>query len=105
MLINLIYCVLLICLVFFILQASIEEEDEERTLCSTSGTPKIEGAAVDRPSSTSSSSSATRRSITPDYFVCTTKEQLQNHINMRAQSPELRHVPIIKLPDQMSDEV
>ncbi|OQV21735.1 hypothetical protein BV898_04313 [Hypsibius exemplaris] len=83
-------------------QASIEEteEDEEQTLCGSGSSKQDDASPVDRRPSTSS-----RRSITPDFFVCSTKEQYLNQINMRAQSPELRHVPIIKLPDQESDEV
>jgi hypothetical protein len=78
-------------------QASIEETEEEEEHILSSGVPAVavgQGDVLTR-----------HRSLTPDFFVCSTKEQLLNHINMRSQSPELRNVPIIKLPDQESDEV
>ncbi|XP_055336918.1 mucin-4-like [Paramacrobiotus metropolitanus] len=41
----------------------------------------------------------------PDFIICSTKEQLTTQISLRSRSPQLRHVPIIKLPDQESEEV
>ena len=41
----------------------------------------------------------------PEVFVCSTAEQFLTHLDLRARSPQLRHVPIIQLPDQESDEV
>jgi hypothetical protein len=76
-------------------QASIEEEEEEHTSTTT----------CNKNNNNMDASSSLNTSPTPDYFVCSTKEELLNQINMRSQSPELRHVPIIKLPDQESDEV
>lgn len=41
----------------------------------------------------------------PGFFICSTKEQVTNRMSQRSRSPQLRHVPIIKLPDQESAEV
>lgn len=104
-------------------QASIEETEEEldasvdstatdvtvvpRVISATGSPEKLSGskslgnvaAEVYRSEGTDSPMNA------PDFFICTTREQVTTRMSMRSRSPKLRHVPIIKLPDQESDEV